>query len=221
MKRAVKFILKLIFYVTYPILIIALIIVSTILVVKMRELDSLNHTFSQATSELNEENTNKEITIEDLKKEFNNLSSEVLKLRSENAELKQVAEKSQAEGFGAISGRVFPVINSDGSGFSQYQKVCAELISNKNITTCRTVTAVQQSYSMSLPAGSYNVYAELYPKPDKSSPLANVKAYYSEYIKCTQAGEGTICDDKKLTAPVAVEVITAVTKTDVDPIDWR
>lgn len=221
MKKALGTLFKIFFYLSYPILIIALIVSVTLLVLKVRELDQVNNTFVEATSELNAENEDKQITIEDLKSEFTNLTNQVATLRAENTELKSSLESMQLEGYGTVNGKIFPVVTPNGSSFSQYQKVCAELVSNPNIQTCRTVSALQQNFSLSLPVGNYKVFAEIFPAPADDSPLAGKKTYYTEYIKCAQEKSAEECNQNKLTKAVVVEVKSGATLNNIDPIDWR
>jgi hypothetical protein len=220
MKRIGRTFLKLFFYLSYPILIVALIVSLVLLVVKTQELNKVNDTFIQASTELNEENQSKQITIEDLKQEFTNLNDEVAALRSENADLKDSLSQLQLEGYGTISGKIFPVVTTSGTGFSQYQRVCAQSVDNTNIQTCRTVSAIQPTYTLSLPVGTYNVYAELHPQPAPDSPLSGTKTYYTQYVKCVQeTNEG--CDATKQNTPVVLEIGAGDTINNVDPIDWR
>lgn len=220
MKQLLRKIGKFLLYVTYPILIVALIIVGTLLVLKAREVDSLNNTFAEATRELNDENQDRQLTIDNLKSQFQELTTKVASLNIENAALKSTVQQMQKDGYGTVTGKIFPVVTTAGSSFSQYQRVCAELISNKNIQTCRTVSAIQQTYSLTLPVGAYHVYAEVYPQPAAGQTLAGLKAYYTEYIKCAQGGETANCDAQKRDA-IAVEVKAGATTGNIDPIDWK
>lgn len=189
-----------------------------LLVLKSREVDSLNATFQQATAEINEQNQNRGVTIESLKQQFNELNSEVTRLKNENAQLKQSLDRMQVEGSGAISGKLVPVITADNNGISQYQRVCAESISNPNIQVCRTVAALQQGYALTLPVGTYKVYAEIYPQVEVNK---NLRAYYSEFANCLQGADTSKCDSVKQNKPVQIEIKAGVTVGNIDPIDWR
>jgi FtsZ-binding cell division protein ZapB len=218
MKNILGRIGKLFIFFTYPILIVALIICITLLVIKVRELDNLNATFAEATKELNSENQDRQLTIEELKNQYTELTSQVAKLNAENTALKQTIERMQVEGSGSVTGRISTVLTADGKGISQYQRVCAELVSNTNIQVCRTVPALQQNYTLNLPVGNYRVYAEVFPTPTTGT---NIKAYYTEYARCLQGDNQTSCNADRQKAPVVVEIKAGTTVNNIDPIDWR
>lgn len=215
MKKLIRGCLRAVFFISYPILIILLIVCATVLFIKVRELNAVNNTFNEATSQLNQDNQNKQFTIEDLKQEFNKLNEQVATLTAENDKLK----KAQTEGTSTISGKIFPVVSA-GVGFSQYQRVCAESTKNTSLQFCVTVSGLDQSFTLNVPAGAYQVYAELFPKP-ADQELADLKAYYTEYIKCVAEKSAADCDQTKLTNPVSVEVAAGATISNINPIDWK
>lgn len=214
--RAAKTLLILFIFVLVAGLVGALVL----LFLRTRELNSLKDSFTQATQQLNADNEDKQIRIEDLKTGFEELTSEVSALKEENTSLKQQVSELQSKGFGEIRGRIIPFVTTGVSDFSQYQRVCAELVTNKNSQYCRTVSALDQGFSFSVPAGKYNIYAELFPAAAPSSPFAGLKAYYSEYIKCVKEQGIEKCDANAKT-PVVIEVKAGSRTDNIDPIDWR
>jgi cell division protein FtsL len=221
MKSIFRAIGKFLFYMTYPLILIALVVSLVFNYMQLQEINKINETFKQAQTQLNAENQDKTVTIDDLRQEFTNLNDRIKALDSENARLKQEVALLQDKGQGAVSGKIFPVVANSQQGFSQYQQVCASLASNSKIQYCRTVSALEQNYSLSLPAGEYQVYAQLFPQPNADSSLFGAKAYYSEYVACVQSKDASRCDEKRLTAPRAVTVKVGETTLNVDPIDWR
>lgn len=218
MKKLFGRFFRLFLFITYPIILIGLIVAIVFAVIQTRELDSLNATFREATADINEENENKGVTIENLRQQFNELNNEVTKLKAENTQLKVSLDRMQLEGNGTITGKLVPVITANNTGISQYQRVCAESTTNSNIQVCRTVATIQQGYSLSLPVGTYKVYAEVYPVAEETSKL---KAYYTEYANCLQSADTSKCNAEAQNKPVNIEVKAGNTLGNVDPIDWR
>lgn len=202
------------------VLITALVAALVMLFLRTRELNSLKDSFNEATGQLNQDNEDKQIRIEDLKTGFEELTSEVSKLKQENTYLRQQVSELQSKGFGEIRGRIIPFVTTGVSDFSQYQRVCAEATNNKNSQYCRTVSALDQGFGFSVPAGNYNIYAELFPAAAPDSPFAGLKAYYSEYIKCVKE-QGVEKCDANAKDPVTVEVKAGSRTDNIDPIDWR
>lgn len=218
MKKLFGRFFRLFLYITYPVIVVGLIVAVVFAVVQTRELDSLNATFREATADINEENENKGVTIENLRQQFNDLNSEVTKLKAENTQLKASLDRMQLEGNGTITGKLVPVITGSTTGISQYQRICAESTTNSNIQVCRTVATIQQGYSLSLPVGTYKVYAEVYPATEETAKL---KAYYTEFANCLQGSDTSKCSAAEQNKPVNIEVKAGNTLGNVDPIDWR
>lgn len=220
MKKLIRMFFKFLFYLSYPILITALIVVGTLYFVKARDFNQLSSTYDEARSALNQENENKQITIDDLRTEFTNLTNEVKSLRDENRLLEQQILDLKITGYGTITGKIFPFITSGSQSFRQYQRVCAELVSNTNLQFCRTVSAIDQEFSLSVPAGDYTVYAEVFPNPEANEAFAGYKAYYTEYIKCLQSTTNDTCDSSK-SNPSIIEVTAGEIINGTNPVNWE
>ena len=149
------------------------------------------------------------------------MTNELSSLRSENASLKSNLEQLQITGYGTISGKILPFVSGGTTDFSQYQMVCAELTTNSSIQICRTVSAIDQSFTLSVPVGTYKVSAVLYPAPKADSSLANFKGYYSEYVKCVREQGADKCNQVEQSKPVEVAVKAGNSLTNIDPIDWQ
>lgn len=206
-----RLILKWFIYVTYTLMLIGVVILAGLFVWRTIEYNKLNDSFNAARNQLNSESQNQQITIDDLKAEFERLTKKVQDLEKENTTLKGQLQTTQIEGYGRISGKIFPVISSSGSGFNQYQRVCAENVENKNIQFCTTVSALGQNYGLYLPQGKYNVYAELVTDTTK-------RAYYTGGVNCAQSGRS----DCNVNDTKQVEVIVEAGKEvkNVDPVAW-
>lgn len=218
-KNFFKRLLKVGFYLTYIILIVAVIVLGILSFTKTRELDSVNRLYTDAQGNLNKSDDEKTLTIENLQTSYQELNDEVNRLKSENSELKSVVEKKKAEGYGEINGKVFPFIVGD-SSFSQYQYVCAENSQNKSLQHCVTVSAIDQNFKIILPAGKYTVSARILAK-DSTNPIATHKAIYSEYVKCVDEKSAAECNTAELsTKPVVIEVKDGSILNEINPVDW-
>lgn len=221
MQKFIRAVAKFFFYMTYPIILIALIVSLVFNYIQQQEIAKVNDTFIQARDELNADNQDKQVTIEDLRQEFNNLNARIETLQQENAKLQADLSNFKEKGLATITGKIFAVVTSSKQGFSQYQMVCAELISNNKTQYCVTVSALDQTFALNLPAGEYKVYAQLFPQPEATSDLYGVKAYYTDYVKCVQEKDSNQCNAPKLSAPVVVSAKSGAVVSKVDVIDWR
>lgn len=217
MKAKVK---KLIRFIGLILLVVVAIASTVAFVVTRLELNKLNQTYADATSELNKDNENKQVRIEDLRTGFTQLTAEVSKLKTENESLKAELNKMQTVGFGEISGKIIPFVTTGVGDFSQYQRVCAEQKQDRNSQYCRSVSALDQEFSFSLPAGEYYVYAELFPQPAADSPLYQTKAYYTTYVQCVLTKSTTECQTAE-SKPLEIKVTAGDRLKDINPIDWR
>ena len=66
-------------------------------------------------------------------------------------------------------------------------------------------------YSLEVPAGSYEVYAQLM---DEEGELDDFKAYYSKYVTCGMTYE---CESHD---PITVKIEGGDTKSGISPMDW-
>ncbi len=209
---------RILVYVTYPLIIFGLIVTGTLLFIENRKYNQLNDSFVAAQNSLNKANQDKQITIDDLSEEFQSQSDTIADLRSENDLLKRQLGDLEGTGDGQISGKIYPFVTEE-TGFIQYQLVCAASITNVNLIYCASVSTLSQSYELNVPTGTYQVYATLYPTPQNDT-LADKRAYYTEYISCVQTKSESECDSKK-NAPVQVKVEAGQAIKDVDPISWQ
>lgn len=212
---------KLFVYVSYPIILIALIAFVALFFVRNKQLQDLESTFEQARQELNSENADKQITIEDLQAEFTSLTAEVSSLRTQNAQLEAELAQTQLTGYGTIAGEILPFITSGTADFSQYQRVCAESVANPNLQICRTVPAIAKAYTLSVPVGKYKVYAEIFPTPNADSALFGAKAYYTAYVACVQDKSVEECNEAEMKAALELDIKAGVRVSKVDPISWQ
>lgn len=96
--------------------------------------------------------------------------------------------------------------------------VCAEAVDSKRIhCTDKRVTNRRSrkiTYKLSVPAGSYYVFATLVNGEDPAEDYQGYKAYYSEFVIC---GLSVGCPSH---APVKVTVRAGQTLRGIDPGDW-
>jgi hypothetical protein len=111
---------------------------------------------------------------------------------------------------GIISGNIgYP------AGSSPAQTVCAVGVSS-GVKYCADQPGGNTlAYSLSVPAGTYYVYASL--KTAQGDFTTSYKAYYNQYVKCQTEGN---CAPGLHTQYVPVTVKAGGTVTGVDPTDW-
>jgi hypothetical protein len=195
---------------------------ATLLFLENRKVNTLNQTFEDARVSLNKENVDQQITIQDLTEEFQAQSAKIAELTQQNETLRNQLAKLEEDGLATISGKILPFITTGSSNFTQFQRVCAEAVTNKNVQYCRTVSAVQQTYDLYVEPGTYNVYAEIFPQPQNpESPVYGVKTYFTEYVQCVAQKATSECNQQKLTKPVVVTITSGQNLENINPIDWR
>lgn len=92
------------------------------------------------------------------------------------------------------------------------QRICAVEI-NTNAELCTEIYE-DNNYSLSVPAGTYNVYATVIANPENPDTLSTTRAYYSEFVTC---GLLATCPSHE---PIDVTVNSGEITSDVDPGDW-
>lgn len=94
------------------------------------------------------------------------------------------------------------------------EEVCAERTDGAGDPICVNVGQAQSmTFSLSVPAGEYYVYATA------DVELPGYKAYYNEYVKCMDIQDGT-CGPDTHNEKLVVKVATGQTVSDVEPGDW-
>ncbi len=216
MKKVLRKSLKILILILYPVFVIATIGFAVGFLLKTKQLNDINDQYSQTQENLNKNSNESKITIENLQQSFNELNQEVASLKAENLSLKAEKEKQVKEGYGEIDGKVFPFIVGDKS-FSQYQLVCAQNIANTNLQYCVSVSAIEQKYTLFVPAGSYQVFSRIVTTDTK---IAAYRAFYSEFIQCVQEKGTGACDSKLSAKVITIKVDSGKTVNNIDPIDW-
>jgi predicted Holliday junction resolvase-like endonuclease len=199
------------------ILIAAVVGLSVGYIVRTREVSRLKNLYKTAESNLNEDLEENQTTIESLEKSFQNMKNENESLKKQVSEYEEELKKQEIEGFGKINGEILPFIVGD-ENFNQYQVVCAESVNNNKVRFCLTVQASKKQFSLNVPKGSYYVFATI---DTTNETLKGYKAYYTEYIKCTEEKDPSECNVADLTAPVEIKIEASRTVGNVDPIDWK
>jgi gas vesicle protein len=186
-------------------------------IIRTREVKRLKNLYKSAESNLNQDLEENQTTIENLEKSFQDMKSENEDLKKKVSDYEEELKKQEVEGFGKITGEILPFIVGD-ENFNQYQIVCAENVNNNKVRFCLTVQASKKQFSLNVPKGSYYVFANIDTTNDS---LKGYKAYYTEYIKCTEEKDPSECNASDLTKPVEIKIEASKTVSDVDPIDWK
>ena len=96
--------------------------------------------------------------------------------------------------------------------------VCAEPVDSKSIhcTDKRVVNrrSGRVTYKLTVPAGTYYVFATVVNGEDSGEGFRGYKAYYSEFVKC---GLSVDCPSH---APIKVTLRAGQTLANIDPGDW-
>ncbi len=210
---------KLFFILTYILFILATIVFAVLFFIRQKQYNDLNNLYSQTQDNLNKNSTENQVTINNLQQSFNDLNTEVSRLKSENKTLTDQVSKQAKEGYGEISGKISGTVIGD-SNVSQYQQVCAENTSNKSLQYCINVSAISQNYTLIVPAGTYQITARVLDKDNKVT-LANYKGFYTEYIKCGNDKPLSECDPKLSNTIVNIEIKAGQKASNINPIEWK
>jgi len=96
--------------------------------------------------------------------------------------------------------------------------VCAEAVNSKHIhcTDKRVLNRRRNkiTYKLTVPAGSYYVFATIVNGEDAGESYQGYKAYYSEFVKC---GLSVNCPSHE---PIKVTLRAGQTLAGIDPGDW-
>lgn len=216
MKKYLRGCLKLVFVISYPILIIGTIAFAALFLFRNNELDQIKNQFNIAQDNINKGKEENQITIENLQDSFDSLNKEITQLKSENAALKEEADAVKAQGYGQIRGSTVPLIVGN-SSFSQYQLVCAENVLNKNLQYCKTVPAIEKDFALLVPAGTYQLFAKVV---TSDTQFSDYKAYYTEYIQCVREKRSENCNTSLSSKNIQVVIKAGETISNIDPVDW-
>jgi hypothetical protein len=220
-KKILRFIGKVLFYISYPLLIVGVVVLSVIYLQNRKENKDAIKEYESGYEQYSEsEATRKTVknAVRDLVSLIESKQNEINDKEEEIGELQSKIEKGQAEGYGEITGAILPFVTSQ-TKLNQYQMVCAESTTNQNKMYCVSVSAVQKQYSLIVPNGEYHVFARIQGEPS-SDPLFMYKAYFTKYVECGANGEGN-CAESLSAEKVLVKVDSSAKLENVDPIDWQ
>jgi hypothetical protein len=104
------------------------------------------------------------------------------------------------------------------SDFVPAQRVCAQSVTNPGEEYCVNVPEATGSatptFQITVPPGTYYLYASLKDASAIGSDLAGYKAYYTTYVTCGLRYE---CKDH---TKLSVDITAGQTVTDIRPHDW-
>lgn len=217
-KKILKKVGKVLFVISFFLFLAGTIIFAILFLLKLKQYNDLNGLYSQAQENLNKSSQQNQVTIGNLQQSFNDLNTEITKLKSDNADLQAKLDQQAKDGYGEINGKISGQIVVGDNTLSQYQMVCAQNVSNTNLQYCVNVSAIAQNYALVLPAGTYQVFARVL---DKNNQVTlNYKASYTEYVKCVTEKAADQCDVNLSKNIINVEVKSGAKVSNVNPIDW-
>lgn len=216
MKDLMRYFGKALLIIMYPILIVVLIVLVVVLIQQTNENRKAYKAYENLHSELNIPVDKKDSAVDGINqvKDFAiALRNEFVSAQDEIKSLENQVETEQKDGYGEIRGSILPFVTS-GTGFNQYQRVCAESVENKNIQYCVSVSAIQEDFVLVVPEGQYYVFSTIQNNPELG------QAYYTKYIECSNGAEGQTCTESLSKENVTINIESGGTVLGVDPADW-
>jgi len=204
---------------SFYILLLAIIVVSIgFNFYQYNEVSRLNQIYSITQANLNQNVVDKEFTIQNLQESFDKLNKEVESLRVENIELNSDLKNLKSLRFGTLSGSVVGFIGENGIQ-NQSQLVCAQSIKNIMISYCTTTSTIGKNYLISLPAGSYYVFAKLF---DGQNTIGEKQGWFTEYVQCYKKNNSeSKCERNEVSKkPYPIEIKPGEVIENIDPVDW-
>lgn len=217
MKKIFRNGLKWVLVILYPFVVVALVIFAVLYLTKNNEINEAQAEYKkiQRTYEIESSSDTSLIkSFRSLAQEIDKRDQDLGDLESQIEDLKTKIENGEKTGLGLIQGAILPFVTSQ-NGLRQYQMVCAELVDNSNKQYCVSVSAIQKKYSLNLPEGDYYVFATVLNNPEYTE-----KAYYTEFVVCSNSEENKTCSEKLRENKVVVKVQADKTVENVDPVDW-
>lgn len=218
MKKIFRNGLKWVLVILYPFVVVALVIFAVLYVTKNGEITDAQNEYKKVQRTYNiEASADQSLSklIRAVASEIDSKEEALLNAEKEIEDLKAKIENGEKTGLGLIQGAILPFVTNQ-NGLRQYQMVCAELIDNTNKQYCITVSAIQKKYSLNLPEGNYNVFATVLNSEEYTD-----KAYYTEFVVCSNTEKNTACAESLREKKVTVKVETDKTVENVDPVDWK
>lgn len=219
MKRVFQLLRKVLLVFLYLFFVVASVVLAVLLYLKITELNTINSAYAETALLLNQSEEESQVTIDNLQNSFRELNSEVSRLNTENANLKNELDRQLKNGYGTIRGKILPLLVGS-STFSQYQLVCAESVLNASLKYCVTASAYDSTFTLVLPSGAYNVSANIVSSGTNIN--SDYKGVYSEFVKCVKENGESGCNKSALSGKIlTVQVDSGKTVSNIDPTDWN
>lgn len=219
MKNILRFVGKVLFFVSYPLLIIALATSGYFLYQSHKEVKDAKAEYVSIYENNSVMSGDPKSTIKEGFSDLGNRIDYLLNVIKEKdkdiASLTKEIESDKKQGYGELQGKVTQLVFADKESVNQYQRVCAESKSNANRQFCVAVSSIQGRYSLVLPEGEYYISAQI------QGSEAGGKAYFTEFVKCSQTDADAECAAKLSEEKVAVKVESGKVSSNIDPVDWK
>lgn len=119
--------------------------------------------------------------------------------------------------YGLIQGEILPLVSQDGVILGN-QTICAEPVTNIQLTTCVNVSSSSRTFSIPVLNGEYYVFAQLNGS-EVSEQLLNQQAYFTQYIACEMNGD-TQCNEDLKNRKQKVSVASGEATIGANPTGW-
>lgn len=208
---------KALLIIMYPILIVVMIVLLVVLIQQTQENRDAYAEYEKLHEELSipvEKKDNAKEGIKQVKEFALAIRDEYLNAQDKIETLEEQVETEQKDGYGEIRGSILPFV-TEKQGLNQYQRVCAESVANRKVQYCVTVSSIQKDYVLVVPEGEYHVFATFADNPEVG------KAYYTEFVECSQGAEGSNCAESLSNEKVNVSVASGGVILNIDPADWK
>lgn len=222
MKGILKYLLKALLIVLYPVFVGATVALAITTYSRTNELTAARQSYEQVHAKVGfegavETDLSKGIQLlgDRLKESTDKLADAEKKLADINTEggLKK-------EGYGQITGEILLFSTFSGEAVTQYQTVCAEQAGNEAQIYCASVSVINKNYTLVLPVGEYFVYAQI--EGEGLDPrVATYKAYFTQFVACKLKDPAAVCAEELSTKKERVKVENGKTVENANPIDWR
>jgi len=220
MKNFLRKVGKILFFITYIFFVAASVGLASLFIIKNNEFLKNSEEAANLKNQLSQTSAGINQSSEESRGKINELDNELNSLRTKNNELENTVKEYQKDGEGIIEGKILGQIVLGQDNLSQFQLVCAQNTANVNEIYCKSVSAITQTFEISLPAGIYTVYSKVLSK-DNQIVLETYSGKYTDYVKCLTEKASPNCDVNLSKKQITIEVKPMQKIVNINPVDWN